>query len=87
MSVANVRETSWYRSILRGITSTAIGIIASASVVLYASAVTTAADNIIFVISGGLAVFYNVAAPAIIIIGALAGSLLSLCDLGQVPMH
>ena len=86
---SRIRHLSWFKAILKGLNASAIGLIGSGCVFLYASAVKTAADAMVFCLAGGLAALYAVQAPVCILIGALAGAAFSssLLDVGQVAYH
>jgi chromate transporter len=86
---SKIRHLSWFKALLKGVNASAIGLIGSGCVFLYANAVKTAADAMVFIIAGGLASFYNVQAPICILVGALAGALFSpaVLDVGQKPYH
>lgn len=83
------RRYAWFKAILKGLNASAIGLIGSGCVFLYASAVLNAADAMVFVLAGGLASFYSVQAPVCIFVGAIAGALFSpkVLDVGQVKYH
>ena len=85
----HVRHSTTFKAILKGVNATAIGLIGSGCVFLYARAVKTAADAMVFVLAGGLACFYSTPAPLVIFLGAVFGALFSpgLLDVGQVKYH
>lgn len=86
---SKVRHMAWFKAVLQGVKASAIGLIGSGCVFLYASAVKTAADAMVFVLAGGLACFYAIQAPVCIFVGALAGALFSPAafNVGQVAYH
>jgi chromate transporter len=85
---SKLRHTKWFQAILRGVNATAIGFIASACIVLFAKAVHTAADAMVFVIAAALTMYYDVSAPLALLVGIVAGSLFSekLLNVGQLSL-
>lgn len=85
----HVRHYAWFKAILKGLNAAAIGLIGSGCVFLYESAVTNAADAMVFVLGLGLASYYNVPAPVCILVGAIAGAFFSpaILNVGQVDYH
>mmetsp|Transcript_7970 Transcript_7970/g.11372 ORF Transcript_7970/g.11372 Transcript_7970/m.11372 type:complete len:463 (+) Transcript_7970:105-1493(+) len=83
---ARLRHVRWFKIILHGVNSTAIGLVGAACVILWEDAIITSADAIVFCFAGTLAVVFNVQAPFVIIAGGILGAIL--CDdalkLGQV---
>jgi chromate transporter len=84
---AKLRHNRTFRSILSGVNSTAVGLVGAACVILWETAVTTAADAIVFSISLTFHVCFSIAAPFCIIIGGIVGAILhpDAANLGQVP--
>jgi chromate transporter len=84
-----VRHSTTFKAILKGVNATAVGLIGSGCVFLYARAVKTAADAMVFVIAGGLTCFYSAPAPVVVLLGAICGSLFSpaFLDVGQIKYH
>lgn len=83
-----LRQTKWFQAILLGVNATAVGFICSACVVLFAKAVHTAADAMVFVIAAALTMSYDVSAPLALLVGIVIGALFSdkLLSLGQLPL-
>mmetsp|Transcript_10991 Transcript_10991/g.20535 ORF Transcript_10991/g.20535 Transcript_10991/m.20535 type:complete len:486 (+) Transcript_10991:85-1542(+) len=84
---ARLRHVHWFKVMLNGVNSTAIGLVGAACVILWEAAVGNAADAIVFCFSGVLAVVFDVAAPICVIAGGVLGAILSndVANLGQVP--
>ena len=84
---ARFRHLFWFKVVLNGLNSTAIGLIGAACVILWESAIRNAADAIVFCVAGTLAVYFNIGAPYVVIVGCVLGAIL--CDealsLGQKP--
>jgi chromate transporter len=85
----HIRHSTIFKAILKGLNATAIGFIGSGCVFLYARAIKTAADAMVFVLAGGLACFYSAPAPLVILLGAVFGAIFSsgLLNVGQVKYH
>jgi chromate transporter len=72
---------------LKGVNATAIGLVGAACVILWESAISDAADAMIFCFALTLAVVFNVQAPFVILAGGVMGAILhdDVLDLGQQP--
>jgi len=83
---AKLRHAHWFRVILHGLNSTAIGLIGAACLILFTSVVTTTADAIVFYFSLILSGTFSLAAPYVIIVGGILGAIISkdAASLGQV---
>mmetsp|Transcript_38079 Transcript_38079/g.82830 ORF Transcript_38079/g.82830 Transcript_38079/m.82830 type:complete len:497 (-) Transcript_38079:22-1512(-) len=83
---ARLRHVKWFKSVLNGVNATAIGLVGAACVILWEAAIITAADAMVFVLAGTLAIVYNIGAPWVVLSGGIFGAIL--CDdalsLGQV---
>lgn len=86
---SRIRHWAWFKAVLKGVNASAIGLIGSGCVFLYAAAVKTAADAMVFVLAGGLASFYSAPAPGCIFVGALLGAAFSpaILNVGQKEYH
>lgn len=86
---SRVRHWAWFKAVLKGVNAAAIGLIGSGCVFLYAAAVSKAADAMVFILAGGLACFYSVPAPGVILSGAILGAIFSpaFLGVGQVKYH
>jgi chromate transporter len=84
---ARLRHVNWFKVMLNGVNSTAIGLVGAACVILWEAAVGNSADAIVFCFSGVLAMVFNVPAPFCVIAGGVLGAILSndVANLGQVP--
>jgi chromate transporter len=84
---ARLRHLRNFRAILKGLNSTAIGLIGAACVTLWESAILTAADSMVFAIALTIAVVFNVGAPWVVLAGGIVGAILhpDALDLGQQP--
>mmetsp|Transcript_7818 Transcript_7818/g.11231 ORF Transcript_7818/g.11231 Transcript_7818/m.11231 type:complete len:479 (-) Transcript_7818:170-1606(-) len=84
---ARLRHVFWFKAVLKGVNATAIGLVGAACVNLWEAAVSNAADAMVFVFAGTLAVAYNVQAPIIVFAGGVLGAILcdDALDLGQIP--
>ena len=83
---ARLRHVKWFKSVLNGVNATAIGLVGAACVILWEGAIGTAADAMVFVLAGTLAVVYNIGAPWVVLSGGIFGAILSqeALSLGQV---
>ena len=83
---ARLRHVKWFKSVLNGVNATAIGLVGAACVILWEGAIETAADAMVFVLAGTLAVVYNIGAPWVVLSGGIFGAILSreALSLGQV---
>jgi len=84
---AKMRHYAWFKAVLHGLNSTAIGFIGAACIILWEAGVKTRADAIVFVFAGSLAAFWNIKAPIVVILGGCLGGILhkDAASLGQVP--
>lgn len=84
---ARLRHNMTFRAILKGLNATAIGLVGAACVTLWESAVSTAADAMVFSIAGTMAVAWNIQAPLCILAGGIVGAILhpDALNLGQQP--
>ena len=73
---ARLRHVKWFKSSLNGVNATAIGLVGAACVILWEGAVVTAADAMVFVLAGTLAIVYGIGAPYVIIAGGIFGAIL-----------
>jgi chromate transporter len=83
---ARLRHAHWFRVVLHGLNSTAIGLIGAACLILFTSVVSTTADAIVFYFALILSGTFNVAAPYVILAGGVLGAIISkeAASLGQV---
>ena len=83
---ARLRHVKWFKSMLNGVNATAIGLVGAACIILWEGAVATAADAMVFVLAGTLAIVYNIGAPWVVLAGGVFGAILSTdaLSLGQV---
>jgi chromate transporter len=86
---SRTRHLAWFKAVLKGFNASSIGLIVGGCVFLYAKSVKTAADAMVFVLAGGLASFYNVQAPGVILAGVILGAIFSpaLLNVGQKAYH
>ena len=84
---ARLRHVQSFRAVLKGLNATAIGLIGAACVILWETAVVSAADAMVFCFALTLAVAFNVQAPIVVILGGIMGALLheDVIGLGQQP--
>jgi chromate transporter len=84
---AKLRGNRNFRAILMGLNSTAIGLVGAACVILWESAISGAADAMVFSIALTLSVAFNVPAPFCILAGGIAGAIMhpDALNLGQQP--
>jgi chromate transporter len=82
---SKLREHPSFRSSLRGINATAIGLLVSACITIYTSSIKKGADAMILVGSGSLVAFSTIPSPVVIGIGSALGAMLSKMSLGQKP--
>lgn len=84
---ARLRHIFWFKVVLNGINSTAIGLVGAACVILWEAAIGNSADAIVFCFSGVLAIIFNFPAPICILAGGVLGAILSndAANLGQKP--
>lgn len=84
---ARLRHNRDFKAILKGLNSTAIGLVGAACIILWESAISGSADAIVFSIAFTLAVVFNVQAPLCILAGGIVGALMhpDALSLGQQP--
>jgi len=84
---AKLRHMKWFRSVLSGLNSTAIGLVGSACVSLFEGTIITRADAMVFVFALTLTCAFNVQAPVVIVAGLFFGAIISqyVLSLGQIP--
>jgi chromate transporter len=85
---ARLRHIQWFKVVLKGVNSAAIGLVGAACVILWESAVSHAADAVVFSIALTMAVVFNVQAPICILVAGFAcGAILSqdALNIGQLP--
>ena len=84
---ARLRHSQVFRAILKGVNATAIGLVGAACIILWESAVTGAADAVVFSIALTMAVVFNIQAPICILVGGIVGAILhpDALDFGQRP--
>lgn len=83
---ARMRHVKWFKSALNGVNATAIGLVGAACVILWEGAVATAADAMVFMMAGTLAMVYGIGAPYVVLAGGIFGAILheDALNLGQV---
>lgn len=83
---ARMRKVQWFKSALNGVNAAAIGLVGAACIILYEGAIVTAADAMVFVLAGTLAIVYNIGAPWVVLAGGVFGAILhkDALSLGQV---
>jgi chromate transporter len=84
---ARLRHLMAFKAILHGVNSTAIGLVGAACVILWESAISDAADAMVFCLALTLAVVFNLQAPFVVLAGGIFGAVLhqDALNLGQVP--
>ena len=82
---ARLRHNFTFKAILKGVNATAIGLVGAACIILWESAISGAADAIVFSIALTMAVVFNIQAPICIFVGGVVGAILhpDAADLGQ----
>lgn len=73
---ARLRHLKWFKAVLKGLNSTAIGPIGAACVLLWEAAIVTYADAMVFCLAGTLAVPFNIQAPLVVFAGGCLGAIL-----------
>jgi chromate transporter len=83
---AKLRRYKAFKATLKGVNATAIGLVMAACVILWETAVHSAADAMVFCFAGTLAVHFGIQAPIVVIAGGIMGALLheDVIDMGQV---
>jgi len=84
---ARLRHNQNFKAVLKGVNATAIGLVGAACVILWESAISDAADAMVFAVAITMAVAFNVQAPLCILAGGIVGAVLhrDAGDLGQYP--
>jgi chromate transporter len=84
---ARLRHVLAFKAVLKGVNATAIGLVGAACVILWEAAVEDAADAMVFCFALTMAVYFNVQAPIVILMGGVIGAILheDLLDYGQQP--
>lgn len=79
------RHLAWFKAVLKGLNASAVGLIVAGCVTLYPKSVHTYADNMVFILTGGLATIYSFQAPFVIFWGCVLGAIFSssALDVGQ----
>ena len=73
---ARLRHVQWFKSALNGVYATAIDLDGAACVILSEGAVATAADAMVFVLAGTLAMVYNWGTQFVVLVGGVFGAIL-----------
>eukprot|EP00977_Amphora_coffeiformis_P008944 scaffold2028_cov191-Amphora_coffeaeformis.AAC.9 len=83
---AALRHNATFKAILKGVNSTAIGLVGAACVILWESAISDSADAMVFSVALTMAIVFNKPAPLCIFVGGCVGAILhpDALDLGQV---
>jgi chromate transporter len=84
---ARLRHILAFKAILKGVNATAIGLVGAACVILWESAIVTAADAMVFCFALTVGFYFKIQAPIVILMGGVMGALLhdDVLDLGQQP--
>ena len=84
---ARLRHNQTFKAVLTGLNATAIGLVGAACVILWESAISDAADAMVFAVALTMAVPFNIQAPFCILAGGIVGAILhpDAADLGQRP--
>lgn len=84
---ARFRRNQTFKSVLKGVNATAIGLVGAACVTLWESAIVDAADAMVFAIAITMAIAFGIQAPFCILAGGVAGAILhqDALNLGQRP--
>ncbi|KAG7352027.1 chromate transporter [Nitzschia inconspicua] len=84
---ARLRHNQNFKALLKGLNSTAIGLVGAACVILWESAIRTSADAMVFSFAITLAVYFGVMAPLVVLGGGVLGAIFSeeALNLGQQP--
>jgi chromate transporter len=83
---ARLRHVRWFKSTLKGVNATAIGLVGAACIILWEAAINNAADAMVFSMAAFLVVVFNVQAPFCILANDIFGAILhqDALNLGQV---
>ena len=84
---ARLRHNANFKAVLKGVNATAIGLVGAACIILWESAISDAADAMVFSVALTMAVVFNIQAPICILVGGIIGAILhpDALNLGQVP--
>jgi chromate transporter len=84
---ARLRHNDTFKAVLKGVNATAIGLVGAACVTLWESAISGAADAMVFSIALTMAVAFSIQAPFCILAGGIIGAIMhpDALDLGQQP--
>ena len=82
---AVLRHNATFKAILKGVNATAIGLVGAACVILWESAISGAADAMVFAIALTMAIAFGIQAPICIGVGGVVGAILhpDALDMGQ----
>ena len=82
---ARLRHVRWFKSTLKGVNATAIGLVGAACVILWEAAINNSADAIVFSFAGFLAVVFGYSAPIVVVAGGILGAIMheDVLNLGQ----
>jgi chromate transporter len=83
---ARLRHYRWFKSSIKGVNATSIGLISAACIILWEAAITDAADAMVFSVAAFMAVVLDIGAPFVILGGGVFGAILhqDALNLGQV---
>ena len=81
---ARLRHILAFKAVLKGVNATAIGLVGAACVILWEEAIESTSDAMVFCFALTLAVYFNIQAPIVVILGGIMGALLheDVIDLG-----
>lgn len=84
---ARMRHNANFRAVLKGLNATAIGLVGAACITLWESAITNAADAMVFAIALTMNTSFNIDAPFCVLAGFAVGAILhpDALNLGQRP--
>ena len=84
---ARLRHNDSFKATLKGVNATAIGLVGAACIILWESAISGAADAIVFSVAATCAVAFGIQAPICILIGGVIGAILhpDALNYGQEP--
>lgn len=74
---ARLRRVPMFKVFITGVTAAGIGLLYTACVQLYESAITDSADAVVFLFSAALTALFNVPVPFSILAGSILGFVLS----------
>lgn len=84
---ARLRHLKAFKATLHGVNATAIGLVGAACVILWESAIESAADAMVFCFALTLAVYFNVQAPIVVILGGIMGKQIIIIDKPSSTLH